>query len=590
MPSNGVSREPIILDIKLSGSDLSHLASIGTQIAVPFTATQLRNAECVYLGTDITPEQAKAAFGYAVPTELEHTSSYNTAATKVFDAERYGGIGVGRNGGAGRCGTFNYAYQIKGIGPTPLVAPSAALQDFWHSHGSISLVDSIQEAAWGEVFSIALPHGAVRVVAILSTGTECWYEGENGARLKVPRGLVVRPAAIRPAHFMRASLFRSAHSLKPDAERVQLCIQRLSDCLPLPTEPCHPHNRLELGLLETARRFAQQCATAQVLRLMHGALGPANIALDGRWLDFGTSTALPTHANTKSYGAPRTFSTLWEEHLRLESVFVELVFYINKYAKLSYAISGDALVGKYKEMYASSLRWAALRFSGIPLSLLPRQTTRHFEALGDVLVRVMRHPSSRRVEPGSSNLSALPHCEIGPLLRTLSTCSEITQYERQLAPLLPDAGLRNRLIESFRAAINSLSDCSTGQDLPRSVRDSMTIAGVKASKLADELFRINMRTDNLLIAARTKSAIELSQNVTDKISRIRDLACTLFTPSTSLSYSFVMKQGAWQVFYDLQNRSWHLYEGSELVDTSEEIALLRHGRDVLTFFGDGIAI
>lgn len=292
---------------------------------VEFNARRLTRASCVFVnrvaeeGVDWSGRFAFATSSCQSPVDVLGSEG------RTLFAERYGGFGIGRHGGGVRCGTDG-EFQVKGVGCNPLLGDPAEDEDFWHSHGGLALVDAVQEAAWGEVLQRALPFGAVRTSAILSTGMQCWYEEALGKRVRVPGALAVRRAPLRIAHFERAVYFRPrvAEAMPKDVTRVRAAIARLPDLLPQPKDfACRAAvgtnevDRLSSGMLELSRRLARQSAAAKARRLMHGGLNGSNCCLDGRWLDFGTVTLLPSHANIRPSCAPHHALPFWDEHQRL---------------------------------------------------------------------------------------------------------------------------------------------------------------------------------------------------------------------------------------------------------------------------------
>jgi hypothetical protein len=243
----------------------------------------------------------------------------------VWAAERYGGTGVGHNGGAGRC-IGDGEVQVKGCGATPLVYIGDGT--FWHSHGGLTLADAVYEALWSLVFEQALPLGTVRVLGILRSGEMCPFEPVRGKVGHAPGALLVREAAARPGHFMRSIYLRGdAHCTGvADVLRTANAVRSFPSTIrlvqPGPVEP---------ALHWVAARFAIQSARAEARRLMHGSLGASNIALDGRWLDFGTATSAEDYRDTKSPDLPRVLPTFWQDHLGLCGALYDLGLYLNKY-------------------------------------------------------------------------------------------------------------------------------------------------------------------------------------------------------------------------------------------------------------------
>ena len=66
-------------------------------------------------------------------------SGLETDQLIVGEVDRYGGSGIGKNGGSGRCAIIN-GVQIKGVGRTQLAVSD---DDLWHSYGGLNLQDAI---------------------------------------------------------------------------------------------------------------------------------------------------------------------------------------------------------------------------------------------------------------------------------------------------------------------------------------------------------------------------------------------------------------------------------------------------------------
>lgn len=198
-------------------------------------------------------------------------------------ADRYGGKGIGRNGGSGRAAFVN-GYHVKGIGRTPLVS---VLADRAHASGGAYLEECVRETIFAEIADLEFPFGAVPVLAIIDTGAVQVWRTENGPKPE-RRCLLVRPAFLRPAHFMRATEFISANPKEGSLDNHR--VAKTSAAV------CELFGREQLA--ETWRsfwlRWAEQLAHGYVHRLNHGGNSESNIALDGRLLDFGGMTALPT--------------------------------------------------------------------------------------------------------------------------------------------------------------------------------------------------------------------------------------------------------------------------------------------------------
>ncbi|QVX40725.1 hypothetical protein J4H89_23335 (plasmid) [Ralstonia solanacearum] len=381
---------------------------------MPFEVQRLANAQTVYRtpGSDDATDWAAKA-GWAVRSELETDADFCPERATAL-GERYGGAGVGRHGGGGRCGLFD-GYQVKGIGRTPLLGHDEGSDDgFWHAHGGLSMADAIQEAVWSGVFEDVLPYGAARVHGIVATGTHCHFEKPGEVRSQHHRALLVRDPVIRPAHFARACFFHppSGASMEPDPARVVAALARLPTVLPLPPAATQagPDDTLMAGLQELARRGAVQLAVAASRRLMHGALNGANVAIDGRWIDFGTATSLPHFENTKSYGLPRFLPCFWEEPTTYGNALRELLYYLGKYGAAAGLprIEPRAVLSVFQRWHSFYLARSFLWLTGMPepaLDLGMREP-----AVRSLAAALLRHASTyqrHRVLAGQEDLGLL---------------------------------------------------------------------------------------------------------------------------------------------------------------------------------------
>lgn len=199
---------------------------------VPFETFRIIDTSLVFrnehLGTTFSNADLLERYSFAVKSQ--DLCGRLDVQRRVFFADRYGGAGLLRNGGSGRCG-YDGEFQVKGIGRTPLVGRGVVAS---YADGALALCDAIFEAAWGEIANCILPYGAVRAVGIVGTAaTSLQRQGKA-----VARGLLIREAALRPAHFERAVYFTpSRHFLSlaqpDDARRTADALSRLPEILRL---------------------------------------------------------------------------------------------------------------------------------------------------------------------------------------------------------------------------------------------------------------------------------------------------------------------------------------------------------------------
>ena len=313
-------------------------------------------------------------------------------STRVV-AERYGGAGLGPNGGGVRCANID-GVQIKGIGANLL---AGCTTDRWHRHGALSTQDAVRELIWGEILHHALPYGAARGLALASTGTRYAVEiGAGKAPGWAPRALLARECVLRPAHFMRSIFYEpseAARHLASDTLRTREAWAAAHDCLLVAldaacwtrTRPMEP----DLGdcWLEVWRRAAAQLAAARTKRFMHGSLTPSNFSVDGRWLDFGTTTALGD--NGRALVAPGGVD-MWRQEVPIHEAMNDLAFYAHKYLPAEQA--QRARTSEWREAFDCHLRDRTLlefaRRSGVPEPILQRMDTPVRERFAEAAARV----------------------------------------------------------------------------------------------------------------------------------------------------------------------------------------------------------
>ena len=207
------------------------------------------------------------------------------AATVTGHADRYGGAGIGNNGGSGRAALVN-GYLVKGVGRTRLVS---SLTEASHASGGAYLAESVREAICSEIVRAEFPHSAVPVLAIIDTGMVQVWDRATG--YMEHRTLVVRPCFVRPAHFQRATAFISEDPKEGmrDSRRVQAMFAQALSTL--------GKRRFAAAYEDLWRKWARQLAYAFVHRLPHGSNTMSNICFDGKLLDFGAMSALPSWAD-----------------------------------------------------------------------------------------------------------------------------------------------------------------------------------------------------------------------------------------------------------------------------------------------------
>ncbi|WED22389.1 protein adenylyltransferase SelO family protein [Vibrio sp. JC009] len=317
-----------------------------------FETSRLKNTELVWVNEELLEkygiqgssvdieryllgEYSYVSSGYVNPSRLI------TSDCKTFWADRYGSRHEVCNGGSARCGFDGY-FQVKGVGLTPLLSQNMSKS---HSNGKLFLDEAILETVWGEVCHRHLPFGAVRTLAIIKTNVqeEFLYSDE---RPKKPCALAVREFSVRPAHFERATFFwpSSEHiSLRyDDAKRVRESIKFLPIALGLVNTELSGKQDLYDCLNTIILRISKQIAYSRVKGIPHGSLTSSNIGIDGRFLDFGTITAVPDFGN---YALANGVGAVWDDHKLISDWLMNLFVTLKKYAFFGGDLSYEYLSG-----------------------------------------------------------------------------------------------------------------------------------------------------------------------------------------------------------------------------------------------------
>lgn len=289
-------QDPTIAE-RLAEPDLSPL---GPHLTAPFQAWRLRQARVVWrnqgwlLARGVDPGDAatRQAFDHWLLDRFALSTRYPQDPESVFmdappvqlGADRYGGPSGSTHGGSGRC-ALRDGYLIKGVGRTPLVAPSA---DYWHGNGFLPLSEAIHEAIGAEICQAEGPNGAVPIVAIIATGARC--HGPDGAPGE-ERALSVRPAFVRLAHLQRSIFFGDAGW---SGAAQTLDARRTGDALRAVWGS--PERRADVPVeatsaADTLRRWAVQFAFSRAHRLWPSTFSSSNFTLDGASLDHGSFKA-----------------------------------------------------------------------------------------------------------------------------------------------------------------------------------------------------------------------------------------------------------------------------------------------------------
>jgi len=260
---------------------------------VEYECVRIRDAQSVWINADkiddlkdvLGPGPTEASFAryFSYISKINNCfrdSELDRNERRIYRAERYGGRGVGENGGGGRAGNHG-RFQIKGTGPNLLARSSAT----WHSYGSLNLIDAGYEAIYSTILDSLLPLGCVTIYGVIHTSTSGAFQmngwGTRNAELvPAPGALLVREQVVRPAHFLHAETFSPPKSaaLMHEPNRMRAVHRRLK-------AQFESTNQFVQFLGKFILSAAQQFAFARAARIAHGGVSPSNICLDGRWID-----------------------------------------------------------------------------------------------------------------------------------------------------------------------------------------------------------------------------------------------------------------------------------------------------------------
>jgi hypothetical protein len=305
--------------------------------------------EFIRLGADIGryEQHLLAACAYELPSDGNH----EVPSGRGY-ADRYGGSGIGLNGGSGRA-AFVQGYHVKGVGRTPLVS---SLTERAHASGGAYLEESVRDIIFTEVVRAEFPHSAIPILALIATGQTQAFEFPTHTDIE-NRVLVVRPPFLRPAHYLRSNFVSDdPKEGQRDARRVQWMFDAMREL--------RGASAFERDHEAFYERWAQQLAYGYVHRLTHGSPTVSNISLDGRLLDFGAMTALPSWADTAVMLARQPFSA----HQQLLPRLVRnSAYFFGRHldARLASPAYQDALSARASQAFQRAMVVETLRLLGL---------------------------------------------------------------------------------------------------------------------------------------------------------------------------------------------------------------------------------
>jgi hypothetical protein len=449
-----------------------HVIPLPDTSFISFTAQRATKARLVWKNRTSARAASIERHAYFLPLPGDPGDSSDEGDTMRFLAERYGGEGIGVNGGGARCGLRD-GLQIKGIGPNIL---AGGKQAYWHAYGGESLAGSIREAIWGEICHAVLPHGAVRVLGVIDTGTLVSLHAATPSRAggMTRRGLTIREAALRPGHYMRALGYLRAdeklHGIGSDAERTRRAVNALPHALRAQyaiDRSLSEAEAINATLLDMTARFAEQQAASWAKRIVHGTISASNLATDGRAIDFGTMSTVSDFGRIIVAKGGRD---AWQTSPTTD-VMGELLRTLLRYLPMPDKpglVSYAAMSAHFSQVWENSRKTEFLKLTGLPSSFIAQSGRNAVDALSACIDRIVASGNGEPFRlysacPGAG--AAMPHkmgnYRLNDILTTLALHEDDDAADRAVSSHLQDGALRTRLIKAYfpvrRAYLSQLS-------------------------------------------------------------------------------------------------------------------------------------
>lgn len=199
--------------------------------------------------------------------------------------ERYGGSGLGGNGGGARAANISGA-QVKGVGANILVGEGVPSH---HGYGGLDIYCAVIEIIFTHLLNRITPCGAIANKGLILIdrhagsydGKECWAV------------LLVREIPLRPGHFLHANDFKPKSSVnwtyKSEESRIRTIYRDIDNTV--------GSSDFVVYLGKFLAATASQFAFARMSRLLHGGLSESNMSMDGKWLDVPLVGFVPAGKN-----------------------------------------------------------------------------------------------------------------------------------------------------------------------------------------------------------------------------------------------------------------------------------------------------
>jgi hypothetical protein len=487
-------------------------------LTAEFSAYKCKDAKVEWFDNTVWSEAHAASFAYCTIVQADRSAQQNICH-KIFLADRYGGPGTGFHGGSARCGISDDV-QVKGIGITPLLTtrPDAKL-DRWHFNGMLDIFEAVREAIWSKICQSALPYGAVPALGVIICKENIQSSDASpiGVVKTSPRALLLRRPAWRPAHFLRNLHFISGDkftSWEHDRSRTIDAIKALPGVFEAQLG-VHGHDTASIlngGLVEMAKRFADQAAASFSRRIFHGALNPSNIAVDGRFLDFGTMSCVPGFRRRTGAPAPDG-PDFWVQHESLAFTLRLLRSQIAKYSSecdKNALISAQELLAAFQEAYSERSSVELLKLLGADERFIsnypPSKSKRLVACIVSIICRGASRPFAWFGDDDPATAGLQPMKATGRYELSKILCSSVKQASDGWIHIDPHDQITDTALatEFCCTAGEFLNTALVGAEKLYSVGDS--------SLLLDEIRRRNAEVSFLTREALDSSIKDISVN------------------------------------------------------------------------------
>ena len=327
------------------------------------------------------------------------------------------------------------------------------------------LREAAREAIFSKVFESFLPYGVVQPLAIVLTGGMFSYD-VSGTNQLHQRALLLREFALRPAHYLRNVYHKTEATpddggFSRDTTRTRLAINMLDkgfkEVFGTAVAGTAGIECINFGLKIMAHRIAAQLAASFAKRIFQTSLNCSNIALDGRFIDFGVTTFVEGY---KKRAWAQKWLDQWSQHTAVLRTLHLLRFAVQKYwhEPTGNLIAEAELIAEFTKAHQTRMEIEMIKMTGAPevlVMLYPVESRQHlFRCLHTIYTRgadeaFIIWPAT--LETQSNPAPEKTGCfDLSAILTFAATCKTDDELERVVAAHLNDAVLRREFINCYK--------------------------------------------------------------------------------------------------------------------------------------------